>query len=157
MRRAGTGRLSWLLVIAIIVGFYIVEHQKVPTVSLPATYTMVGKDMRIPVHMARAGTGQTGWALARTSQGVYVALLYQNGQLAHQFRAATKAAPQTGSGTTGHTYAATGQVSMGGALYRVATIHINPDGKSGYVQLNPEGKRSGSQNGTAPSTGNTAP
>ncbi len=157
MRQRRNGRLSWVLLIVIAVGFYLVEHQKVPTVTPPAHYTLVGKDVRIPVNMARAANTQTGWALARTSQGFYVALLYQNGQLRHQFQATTKAAPQQQGGSSGQTYAATGQVNMDGTLYRVAEIHVNPDGKTGYIQLNPEGSRTGSQNAAAPSSGNAVP
>lgn len=141
MRRGGMGRSNWLIVLLVIAGFYVVEHQRVPTVSVPAHYTMVHGDMRIPVAMAQAKSNQTGWALARSSQGYYVALMYQNGRLSRQFETTKKAVAQSGSGQTNvsHTYPATGQVNIAGTVYDVAEIHVNAAGNSGYIELKPSG------------------
>lgn len=142
--------------LVVIAGFWLLQHQRVPTIAAPANYTMVGKQMRIPVVLGQSSSGQTSFGLARTASGYYVALLYQNGRLSHQFQATVKAAaPTAGTSGAGHTYPATGDIHINGTEYQVAEIHVDASGRAGYIQLKPIGSAPGA-NAAANSAGNSA-
>lgn len=153
-RRRGGFNSSWVFTLLIVVAFFLFEHRATPEVPLPAHYTKVGNAVRIPVGMGVPSTNGESWTLAKVNQQNYVVLLTNNSKTLHQY----KANPSGHRAADGTNFAVAGAVNLDGTLYQAQTLHVNPDGRTGYIQFKPAAAAvnntantspQGSANGTA--------
>ncbi len=124
-------RYGWVLTVLIIAAFFIIQHRSVPNAPSPTNAVTTSQGIRIPVVTeVPSGTGEV-WILARKSNGGYVVNVYNRQTLLHAFMAGKKIT----SDSTGTTYSASNDIRLGYIEYQATAIHVNKDGKSGYIAL----------------------
>ncbi|MCL6547764.1 MAG: hypothetical protein K6T30_02520 [Alicyclobacillus sp.] len=125
---------NWVITLLILVVFFLVQHRSVPNLTLPKNASVHGQAVRIPVAVRTAPAHGAFWNLSRTTDAKrYFVTAYESGNPVRQF--ATQGAPR--SAADGVDYPASGQVRFRQALYRAVTIHVNRDGRSGYILFVP--------------------
>lgn len=123
-----TGLFVMLL---IIIGFLVLQHRTVPNVPLPSAYHAQGASIQIPLAMRYDLSQEEVWTLSkRADADQYFASVFAKERLLRQF-ATTKLLSADG----GRTYATAGQIRVNGVLYEATRLHVNPDGRTGYIVL----------------------
>lgn len=139
-------RYGWVLTVLIIVAFFVIRHRSVPYAPAPANAVTISQGIRVPVATKLPqGTGEV-WVLAKMNNKEYVVNVYNKQSLLHVFKAGSEVS-QDSSGTT---YQAEDDIRLGYTEYQATAIHVNPDGRSGYIEL----KEVSNPNSTGNQTGN---
>lgn len=81
--------------------------------------------MKIPT-----GTGEF-WVLARKASGEYLVNVYNRQTIVHVFTAGTSIKKDS----TGTTYKTQDLIRLGLMEYQATDIHVNKDGRSGYIDF----------------------
>ncbi|QSO54422.1 hypothetical protein JZ785_12005 [Alicyclobacillus curvatus] len=124
-------RYGWVLTVLIVGAFFIFQHRSVPSAPTPTNAVTTSQGMRIPVVTeVPSGTGEV-WILAQKADKTYVVNAYNRQTLLHVFMAGKKISADS----TGTTYSASNDIRLGYIEYQATAIHVNPDGKSGYIEL----------------------
>jgi len=143
-----------LLIFVLLIAFYFIQHRATPSLPMPTVYQQIGTDLKIPISATMQKGGQEFWTLARKSDKTYEVNAYNDYKLIHQF----PLDKLISSDATGRKYATTGNVRIDTILYRADVVHMNTDGRSGYIILtlvntsNPATSNQNTNNGLANTT-----
>lgn len=142
-------RTSWIIGILVVAAIFFFKHSHAPIVPYPDNAVPTAGGIRIPVTMTLPQGNQEFWSLNKSKQQ-YIVSLYNKQVLIDQFPAGA----EVDKGLNGETYATSGSLQLGVEKYTASQIHVNSDGKTGYIVLQPAANTAGNGTGNAPSSAN---
>ena len=124
-------RYGWVFTILIVAAFFIMKHRSIPYAPTPDTVITTSQGIRVAAYMKMPTGSGEAWVLARKASGEYVVNVYNRQTLVHVFTAG-QTMKQDLSGTT---YSTTDLIRLGLMEYQATDIHVNKDGRTGYIDF----------------------
>lgn len=127
-------RYSWIFTILVIAAIFWWKHGgSVPSIPYPNNAIPRADGIHVPIVMQLPQDSSEFWTLAQTANHQYVVNTYNRQAVVAKFPATSEVSHTT----DGTTYATAGHIRMGLEEYAATEIHINTDGKSGYILFQP--------------------
>jgi hypothetical protein len=118
------------LLVVVIAAFAILRNHAPAILPTPAQQYIHGSEIKIPVAVgAPQAANSASWSLVQMKNQKYEVFVRYKGQIKGKF----DAAKEISSNGSGKDFAAVGKAEFGTQKYNASTIHINPDGRSGFI------------------------
>jgi len=122
--------IKQILMLAVIVVIVAVIQHRVPAnLPAPAANEIHGESIEIPVSTSFSESQQESWQLVQLPSKQYQVLVRYKYRIAGKFNATVLKTQDS----QGKTFRAAGTVQFNRTQYYATTIHVNPNGSSGYI------------------------
>ncbi|QQE80231.1 hypothetical protein [Alicyclobacillus sp. SO9] len=119
-----------VLMALVIAAFAVLRHRAPVILPAPLQQYIHGQQIRLPVATGAPLTANSpSWSLVQTKHHTYEVFVRYKGQIKGKFDAGTKIA----SSASGQDFSTAGKAEFGAKTYNASIIHVNPDGRSGFI------------------------
>lgn len=117
----------WLVIIVLAIA--ILQHRIPASLPTPPRSEVHGTNIQVPLSEIPSNIDKINWQLIELPNHQYQVVARRNSRIIGKFNT-TVVKSKSGSGKT---YRAAGIAIFGTNRYTATTIHVNPNGRSGYI------------------------